>query len=186
MQRWLPRLLTVVLSALLAGIVAYWWLKVAAGPPQAPARTLSRNSDMVTPAARDLVALFGGATGNMDASVKVIAGNEGGGRALLSLNDAPAKPYAVGASVAPGLVLKGIEARAVLLERNGAPLRVNLAVRPSAGSAMLAMGAAPPAQPNAPQQQFAMPPEGGPPATQNLPPPAPGINQRMLPGLPQQ
>jgi general secretion pathway protein C len=146
---WLPRITTLLLAALLAVICVFWFTKLAAGVPQGAARTLTPDTSLSEAPPRDLTNLFGGAALATDSSIKLlglIAERDGGGRALISLNDGPPKSYAVGKDIAPGLVLKQLEARAALIERNGQPVRVALPP-PSATIAGAINAAAPRAMP---------------------------------------
>lgn len=127
MSRWLPRLVTVFLAVLLAASLVFWWLKIAAGPPAPPAQTLVRESTVTPP--RELTALFPQVQVSADSNFKligVIAEASGAGRALISVSEAPAKPYAAGAELSPGVKVQRIEKRSVVLDRSGAQSSLSL------------------------------------------------------------
>lgn len=119
-HRWAPRLATLALWALAGASAVYWGLRLSApatGPaplaaapdavqadPQALARLLGAQAQAATaeaaPAASRLVLLG------------LLAGTESGtGAALIAVDGKPPKPYRVGASVEPGLVLQSLTRR---------------------------------------------------------------------------
>ncbi len=181
MSRWLPRLVTVFLAVLLAASLVFWWLKIAAGPTAPPAPTLVRENTTAPP--RELTALFPQVQVSADSNFKligVIAEASGAGRALISVSEAPAKPYATGAELSPGVKVQRIEKRSVVLDRSGAQSSLSLPAVKIATMSPLplppsgAMATLPPAMiPAQPQEapQPGQPPNQIPDAQQVAPPP---------------
>lgn len=117
--RWAPRLATLLLWALAGATAVYWGLKLSARPggmapsavapeavvtdTQALARLLGVSpvlaaADTAAPSAASRFVLMG-----------VLAGTaSGGGAALIAVDGKPARPYRVGSSVEPGLVLQSL------------------------------------------------------------------------------
>ena len=130
---WGLRLATLALWALAGASVVYWGLRLsapAAGPafapppaepiaadPQALARLLGATPVVATPsaapAASSRFVLLGVLTGT----------TSGGGAALIAIDGKPARPYRVGATVEPGLVLQSLGRREARLGAalDGAP-----------------------------------------------------------------
>ena len=123
-----------LLVAALAGASAVWWVlqlrtstaQVPAVPPFATVQadpaallTILGAHEKASPAAPASVAID---------LIGVVAGPAGKGYALLSVAGAPAKAFAVGATVAPGLVLQSLLPRGAALGPAGdsATLRLNL------------------------------------------------------------
>ncbi len=118
---WGLRLATLALWALAGASAVYWGLRLsapAAGPafappasapvaadPQALARLLGANpvvaATSAVPAAASRFVLLGVLSGTAS----------GGGAALIAVDGKPAKPYRVGATVEPGLVLQSLGRR---------------------------------------------------------------------------
>jgi hypothetical protein len=182
MTRWLPKLLILLMACALAGVCAYWVMKIAGGPPAPDPRSLNRAVDAPVQSFREPVALFGNAQVQAVSNVKllgVIAGPDGKGRAILSVNDAPPKSFATGAQVVPGMRLKAVEQRAVVLDNAGVENRVPLPPRTSVAANALA------APLNTSQSAPARPAFGA----QAAPPPAPApamnpANMAPAPGSP--
>jgi len=118
---WAPRLATLALWALAGGAALYWALALSARPeapvpaalapaPQADAQAVARLlgagapavvAQTAAPAAPSRFVLQG-----------VLAGTTSGhGAALVSVDGQPPKPFRVGATVAPGLVLQSLSRR---------------------------------------------------------------------------
>ena len=128
MTRWVPRLATALLAVLLSVIVMFWWLRIAAGPPAAPANTLAKDTTLVS-SPTEITALFPQVIVTADSDFKllgVIAQSNGGGRALIAVGDKPAKPFAPGTQLAPGVVIKRVDTRSVVLDRNGSQSQLTL------------------------------------------------------------
>ncbi len=131
--RWAPRLLSVLLFALLCAIVAYWALRLLEPPVRiAPSGSL---------AAAEAVGSLGpaqtlfGRAGTSDAPVAralasnfkvlgVIADTERGA-AIISIDGRPAEAYGVGMQIDDNHKLKAVSAREVVILRGGEEIRVD-------------------------------------------------------------
>lgn len=128
MRYWFPRLVTALLVVLLSSIVMFWWLRIAAGPP-APAVPTLIKENVVESTSREFSALFPQVTLTADSDFKllgIIAQNNGVGHALIAVGDKPAKPFPTGAQLAPGVIVKRVEARTAILERDGRQIQLTL------------------------------------------------------------
>ncbi|QNP58988.1 type II secretion system protein N [Paenacidovorax monticola] len=119
---WGVRLGTLALWALAGASLVYWGLRLTAQPGAgAPAATAAAP---VVPDAQALARLLGAgpavpaaaapalSPASRFALVGVLAGRQsGGGAALIAVDGKPAKPYRVGASIEPGLVLQAVGPR---------------------------------------------------------------------------
>lgn len=120
-SRWGVRLGTMVLWAVAGASTVYWGLRLSSRPvgavvpaaapqpvvpdPQALARLLG-----AVPAASVVTAAP--AAASRFALVGVLAGlRSGGGAALIAVDGKPPRPYRVGATVEPGLVLQSLDRR---------------------------------------------------------------------------
>jgi general secretion pathway protein C len=151
MARWLPKILTLFMACALAAMCAYWVMKIAGGPPAPDPKSLNRAVDAPVQSFREPVSLFGNAQTQAITNVKLLgllAGKDGTGRAILTVNDGLPKHYAAGTQVAPGMMLKAVEKNAVVLDSNGVESRVPLPPRTSlAANAINASNAPLPARP---------------------------------------
>jgi general secretion pathway protein C len=132
MTRWLPKLLTLLMACALAGAAAYWFMRIAGGPPAPDPRSLNRAVDAPVSTFREPVSLFGSTQTQALTNVKllgVIAGKDGEGRAVLTVNDGPPRSYASGGQIAPGMKLKAVESRGVVVDSNGVENRIALPPR---------------------------------------------------------
>ncbi|MFM2398567.1 MAG: hypothetical protein RL341_724 [Pseudomonadota bacterium] len=146
MTRWLPKLLTLLLACALAGTGAYWFMRIAGGPPAPDPRSLNRAVDAPVASFREPVSLFGSTQTQALTNVKllgVIAGPDGKGRAILTVNDAPPKSYATGAQIAAGMKLKAVESRAVVVDNGGVESRIALPPRTSVAANAISSPALP-------------------------------------------
>ena len=144
-NRWGLRLVTFSLAALAAASASYWILKWTAtttsgstaelvfqAPAQVDAVVVARllGGGQVAPAQA------AGAPVNVASQFKlvgVVAGRSGGGYALISIGDAPAKPYQVGARIDDTLVLQSVAPRSAALAPGlDAPVSVKLELPPLA------------------------------------------------------
>ncbi|MGL4575730.1 MAG: type II secretion system protein N [Burkholderiaceae bacterium] len=147
MTRWLPKLLTLLLACALAGAAAYWFMRIAGGPPAPDPRSLNRAVDAPVASFREPVNLFGSTQTQALTNVKllgVIAGPDGKGRAILTVNDAPPRSYATGAQIAAGMKLKAVESRAVVVDSAGVESRIPLPPRVSVAANAITSPALPP------------------------------------------
>lgn len=192
----LPLFVTVLAVALLSASLAYWVLqfnqprqRAIAAPPPAP------------PAALNLDAakgLFGGqitvaAASNYQLKGVVAAGASGsdrGSAAIVAVDSQPAQAYGLGRELVPGVIVKEIHPRFVLLSESGAIKRLDLPSDAGATSTAPALPAVqpvqappPPAMP-APQVQMQPAPAMQPAGT--VPPAAGQQNPRPQnnPGVP--
>lgn len=162
----LPLISTVAAVAALSASLAYWGLQlykpqqrpIAAPPIQAAAG----------PQIDSARGLFGGEVAVAVASSYqlrgvVAAANGRGSVAIIATDAQPAKAFPVGAEVVPGVTVKDVQPRFVLLQEGGVQKRVDLMPVESAGAALApplpGQAPPPPAAPNAPPQS---PMTGGP------------------------
>jgi len=191
----LPLFVTVLAVALLSASLAYWVLqfnqprqRAIAAPPPAP------------PAALNLDAakgLFGGqitvaTASNYQLKGVVAAVGSGNGRdsaAILAMDNQPAQAYGLGREVSPGVTVKEIHPRFVLLSEGGAIKRVDLPSDAGATSTAPALPAIQPVQtppPAMPAPQVQMQPAPAMQAPGTVPPAAGQQNPRPQnnPGAP--
>ena len=128
MKRW-PLLTSFVLFIALCVSVAYWAmqlfnppLRAVAAPPQA---------DQPAPRLDAAASLLGGhsntaAAGNFQLKGVVVAGNPAESVAILAANGKPARAVRVDADVVPGVTVKEVNRRYVLLSAGGVITRVEL------------------------------------------------------------
>jgi len=171
----LPLFVTVVAVVLLSVSLAYWGLQlfkpqqraIAAAPVQ-PA--LQLNVDAAK-------GLFGGqitvaAVSNYQLK-GVVAARGADSAAIISVDNKPALALAVGKEVVPGVVVKEVHPKYVLLSEGGAIKRIDLAsdVGATSGPSTLLPGQSPPIM-QQPIQQPIQPPQPQPTIQpQNTPPP---------------
>lgn len=135
-RQWLPGILNGVMLLLLTASLAQWtWLMVkpplpplVMAPPQpaATARTFSVESLLAAhlfgQASQELT---GGRLDNLPISslnlvLTGVIASAGGGYALISVNNQPQEPFAIGQSVTAGAVLQAVYPDRVVIQRNGA------------------------------------------------------------------
>jgi general secretion pathway protein C len=181
----MPLIVTVLAVALLSASLAYWILQfnqppqraIAAPPPKPPAEL---NLDAAK-------GLFGGqitvaAASNYQLKGVVAAGGSGrDSAAILAVDNQPAQAYGIGREVAPGVTVKEVHPKFVLLSEGGAIKRVDLpsdaGVSSTAPSAPSIQPVTPPAPTMpAPQVQMQPAPAMQPPGT--VPPAAGQQNPR--------
>jgi general secretion pathway protein C len=149
----MPLVVTVLAVALLSASLAYWVLQLnqppqraIAAPPPAAAAVLNLDAAK---------GLFGGqitvaAASNYQLKGVVAAGGRGSA-AILAVDNQPAQAYGLGREVAPGVVVKEVQPRFVLLSEGGAIKRVDLPSDAGVSSTAPAQPAIRPAvQPTAP------------------------------------
>lgn len=130
---WTVRGATFALWLLAAGCAIFWGLRLGSGPEVAAPLPAGARVVAADPAA--IARLLGGvpaAPGMASAPVAsrfqlvgVAAGaRSGGGAAVISVDGAPARPYRVGATIEPGLVLQSVQGRRAVLaaQTDGAPV----------------------------------------------------------------
>lgn len=170
-----PVIASFLLFLLLCGSVAYWllqWLapepRPVAAPPQA-----ERSAPPVAAASN----LFGGSPqGGGMANVQlrgiIRSGRPGGSVAIVAAEGKPTRALPIDAEVLPGLTVKEINARTVVLSDRGTERELSLpAFAAQEGGTSALQAGAPASQPVAPQLQPAPPPQP-PPAPQPAPPPS--------------
>jgi len=118
-HRWAPRLATLALWALAGAGTVYWGLRLSA-PAASPAPAAAA-PEAVLADTQALARLLGAqaasaAEAPAAASRFVLQGllagvTSGDGAALIAVDGKPARPYRVGASVEPGLVLQSLSRR---------------------------------------------------------------------------
>lgn len=164
----LPLILNVLAVAVLAASSAYWALQlykpeqrpIAAPPPAMRAE----------PQVASATGLFGGAqvaavASNFQLTGVVAAGSES--VAIIVADGNPAKAVRLGREVAPGVILREVHPRHVMLSDSGVAKRIDLAkdVKPAAEMTPPAVTAPPPAVTAPPPQQAAAVQPSGTPAT---------------------
>ena len=132
--RWAPPAATLGLWALAAGSALFWGLRLSAppaGPVYAPVVPAAPPADSAA-LARVLGAVRAEAPVAAPASSRfVLQGvladvSGGGGAALIAVDGQPARPYRVGATVAPGYVLQSVARRRAVLAGNGARMALDM------------------------------------------------------------
>jgi len=181
--------------ALLSASLAYWGMQLFK-PKQRPIAAVP--AAQVPEASLDAArGLFGGNTAVAAVSNfqlrGVVADTRGRGSvAIISTDAQPAKAFPVGAEVAPGVSVKEVQARHVILLEGGVQKRLDLMVD-AGGSASLAMPP-PMEQPQAgpmpppPQQMMPAPPppaQPAPPPVQMAPAQPPTTSAQPTGGAPQ-
>ncbi len=160
MKRW-PLVASFVLFIVLCASVAYWAMQLFRPPLRAV--TAPPPASRPAPRIEAAVQLFGGRTNiavatNFQLKGVIASGSAGESIAILSADGKPAQPVRAGAEVLPGVTVKEVHARYVLLSEGGAIKRVELPEGAKSGGV----------EPVAPAQQQA---GGFPPiAPQNAPP----------------
>jgi len=171
----LPLFVTVLAVVLLSASLAYWGLQMfkpqqraIAAPPAPPAMAL--NIDAAK-------GLFGGqiavaAVSNYQLK-GVVAARGADSAAILSVDNKPADSFAVGKEVVPGVVVKEVHPRHVLLSEGGVIKRVDL---PSDAGVSSGPATMPGQMPQMPQQQpiqpiQPVPPQPTPQQQPTMPPP---------------
>jgi general secretion pathway protein C len=187
----LPLFVTVLAVVLLSASLAYWGLQLfkpqqraIAAPPAQPAMAL--NIDAAK-------GLFGGQIAVAVVSnyqlKGVVAARGEDSAAILSVDNKPAEAVAVGKEVLPGVVVKEVHPRHVLLSEGGVVKRVDLPSDAgiSSGPAVLP-GQQPPPQPQPVQPIQPAVPQPTPPAQQpSMPPPQSqrsGVAPMNIPPIP--
>ena len=168
----MPLVVTVLAVALLSASLAYWVLQLNQPPQRAlaappPPAVAALNLDAAK-------GLFGGQITVAAASnyqlKGVVASGGSGSAAILAVDNQPAQAYGLGREVAPGVVVKEVHPKFVLLSEGGAVKRVDL---PSdAGVSSTAPAAAQPSIRPAVQPTPAPAPAMPPPQVQMQPAPA--------------
>lgn len=150
----LPVFVSLIAVVALSASLAYWtmqWLT----PPVRPLAAAAPVGSAPAPSLEAAAGLFGGQSAvvvasNYQLKGVVAAGNGRGSAAILAADGKPARALGVGEEVAPGVTVKQIAPRFVLLSEGGAVKRVELAAEtPKAGTGVSA-GAANPSAPQSP------------------------------------
>lgn len=186
----LPLISSVAAVALLSASLAYWGMQLFK-PKQRPIAAVP--ATQVAEASLDAArGLFGGNTAVAVVSNfqlrGVVADTRGRGSvAIISADAQPAKAYPVGAEVAPGVSVKEVQARHVILLEGGVQKRLDL-MADAGGSASLAMP--PPMEqpqpvPMPPPPQQMVPAQPAPPPVQMAPAQPPTTSAQPTGGAPQ-
>lgn len=158
----LPALVAFVLFVALCASIAYWVLQWLAPAPRAVAAPVA--SERAMPPVSAAANLFGGAAkggGMMNVQLRGIihAGRSAGSAAILAVDGSPPKFYRVNAELMPGVTVKAIHAKTVVLSDRGAERELPLpAFAAQEGTGAGALARAMPEQ-NAPQN---LPPQMSP------------------------
>lgn len=174
-KRW-PRIVGFVLFLMLCISAAYWAMQLFQPPPRQVAAPPRPAAPEIQPQAA--AALFGGRAGTAEASNfklhgVIYAGNPRESVAIVSTDGKPAQAVRVGAEIVPGVTIKEVHRRYVLLAEGGAIKRVDLPEE-AENRASVAATSPVPSRPVAPR-----PP---PPAAEAPPPPptpVPGTETTM-------
>jgi hypothetical protein len=142
---WTVRFCTLLLALAAGASAAYWWLKLpgaelesiaaplaaqfAITDTSAVARALGQSATAAAPAEAQAPA-----TSSRFVLLGVVADTRQAGSALIAADGQSAKAFAVGATVAPGWVLKSVQGRMATLagEGNTEPLTLQMAPLPTA------------------------------------------------------
>ena len=132
---WLPRLVTLGLAGVAAGSAAFWALQWPGLAFATPVMAVEVQPVAVADTSAVARALGGAGAGtgvpsvpsalatSLDASrftlAGVVASSSQRGAALIAVDGKPAKPYAVGAPVGDGWVLKSVQPRRAVFVRGG-------------------------------------------------------------------
>lgn len=177
MKRW-PLVASFLLFIVLCASVAYWAMQLFRPPLRAVAAPppTSRPAPRIEAAAQ----LLGGASNvavatNYQLRGVIASGTAGESIAILSADGKPAQAVRANAEVQPGVVVKEVHARYVLLSEGGVTKRVELPMEANNQGGMDA--AAPPVQ----QQAGGFPPIAPQSAPQNVPEPAPNMGNLGVP-----
>jgi general secretion pathway protein C len=135
-NRWAVAASTFVLWGLAAASAVYWGMKLSSSPSTGPIAPPAPNAPAGDPVAiaRVLGAAPSSPTAAPVASLSsrfslqgIVAGPDGGGAALISVDGKPPRPYRVGAAVDEGLVLQSVHPRRASIGATmQAPASINL------------------------------------------------------------
>jgi general secretion pathway protein C len=177
-QQRLPALLSLLMFAALCASIAYWALQWLAPPPRAVAAPVASEPGVVPVAAA--ARLFGGAakgSGTLNVQLRGIihAGSAADSAAILSVDGSAPKFYRLNAELMPGVSLKAIHARTIVLSEHGAERELPLpafAAQESSGAPIRAMSEQSPPQQPAPASTPQLPSQSQPGAPQSPSQPA--------------
>lgn len=150
----LPLFVSLIAVVALSASLAYWTMQWLTPPVRPLAPTAPVNS-APAPSLEAAAGLFGGQSAvvvasNYQLKGVVAAGNGRGSAAILAADGKPAQALGVGEEVAPGVTVKQIAPRFVLLSEGGATKRVELAAETPKAGAGAGTGAGNAAQPTPP------------------------------------
>lgn len=163
-------LLTLLAVIALSASVAYWGLQLF--KPQPRPQVAVPKAAMSEPSIEAAAGLFGGqavAATNYQLKGVLAAVPARDGVAIVAADGKPAQAYKVGQEISPGVVIKEVQQRFIMLSEGGVAKRIDLPAE-SKGANSGAQGGNP-----APQQQQAAPPPAQPSIP--VPPPPPAMNQ---------
>lgn len=174
----LPLLLTLIALLVLAASLAYWVLQLY--KPQQRPLAAAPVAAVPEPAVDAAATLFGGEAvavmaANYQLTGVVAAGSEG--VAILVADGQPPKALPIGKEIAPGVMVKEVHPRYVMLSEGGVLKRIELATDAKPAAEMAAPMQAPPPEPP-PQQE---PPPVQPVPGQQMPSPQMQQEQSMPP-----
>ena len=135
---WLPRLVSLLLIAALAAILAWWVPRLAAPTP--PIAPIPNDANSLVSDANAAASLFGAlppkAAQAPTLNFKVLGLVSGmRGSALISVDGRPVRSVALGDEVESGWMLVGIKAEQIILQRNGT--RTEIAAPPRGAVSLL-------------------------------------------------
>lgn len=124
-SRWVPRVTTLLVWALVAGSLTLWWLRLAVQvPPAPPVTAVALPAPPSDPAAlaRALGVREQAAAPQTPAPTEAsrfallgVAARAHNGAALIAIDGKPPKPFRVGAKVEEGLILQSVSSRRAVL-----------------------------------------------------------------------
>jgi len=185
----LPVIVSFIAVVALSVSLAYWAMQLFR-MPQRPIDAAAIQDR--PPASLDAAGgLFGGqATGAAISAYQlrgvVAAANGSGSVAILAVDNKPSQALAVGATVAPGVTVKEVDPRYVLLLDGGVVKRLELVVAVSKGGAVAPMAPLPQVQPVPQAQPVESPQSPQPPQPEPEPEPAVRPNPQVPSVEPQQ
>ena len=143
-RRWPPVLVTVLVWVMLAGSATYWGLRWWGEAPQKtlpvqPVPTLSIDSARVASAlgaraasSTSAAAPIAPALSSRFKLLGVVAGRQGRGAALISVDGQPARPYRVGATVTDGVRVLSLGTRFAEVGGDGSKVRLDMPAQSAA------------------------------------------------------
>jgi general secretion pathway protein C len=150
----LPLIFSLLAVIALSASIAYWVMELYK-PKQRPLAAMPQTS-VLEPAPDAAATLFGGQALTVVASNYRLTGVVAAGRdsaAILVADGQPPQALKVGGEIAPGVTVREVHPRYVMLSEGGVLKRIELATDEKAGASMsMGMGAAP-EDPNAAQAQ---------------------------------
>lgn len=172
MKRW-PYLVSFLLFIALCASAAYWVIQFMR-PPARPVALPPPAAQSATPRAETAASLFGGqgeaaaSTSNYQLKGVVMAGKLADSVVILSSDGKPAQAFRAGNEIAPGISIKEVHPRYIVMSEKGVTRRIEL---PKESRADVADSA----RREAPTRYTAPPPRSMPAAASAVSPPSPSM-----------